>query len=49
MASDKNDTKVFSILKEDYNMPSLFPQDWDNLLNKMLNDINGTLAAKLYR
>ena len=30
-------------------MSSLFPQEWDNLLNKMLNDINGTLAANLYK
>jgi sphingomyelin phosphodiesterase len=35
--------------KEAYNMSSLFPQDWDNLFNQMLSDLDGKLVAKLFK
>jgi sphingomyelin phosphodiesterase len=34
--------------KEAYGLKSLFPQDWSNLIDRMLNDINGPLVDKLY-
>ena len=30
-------------------MTNLFPQDWSDLLDKMLGDLSGPLAAKLYK
>lgn len=30
-------------------MKSLYGPDWDDLLNKMLNDLNGPLVDKLWR
>ncbi len=30
-------------------MESLYPQDWGNLLDSMLMDLNGSLVEKLYK
>lgn len=30
-------------------MNSLYPSDWDDLLNRMLKDLNGPLVDKLYK
>lgn len=30
-------------------MTNLFPSDWNNLVNKMLADLNGPLVDKLYK
>ena len=30
-------------------MKSLYPEDWKNLIDEMLNDLNGPLVDKLYR
>lgn len=39
--------KEYSV-KDAFNMTNLFPSDWDNLVNTMLNDLNGLLVDKLY-
>jgi sphingomyelin phosphodiesterase len=40
-------TKEYSA-KDAFDMKNLLPVEWDYLLNKMLNDVNGTLVDKLY-
>ncbi|CAF0958145.1 unnamed protein product [Brachionus calyciflorus] len=35
--------------KDAYDMTSLLPSDWDNLINNALKDINGIVTKKLYR
>ena len=34
--------------KDAFDMKNLLPAEWDSLLNKMSNDLNGTLVDKLY-
>lgn len=40
--------KEYSAL-DDFNLPSLSPEDWDKLINYMLKDLNGPLVDKLYK
>jgi hypothetical protein len=34
--------------RDAYNMQNLFPADWDNLIQRMQNDINGTLMSSAF-
>jgi len=40
--------KEYSV-KSSFNMTNLFPEDWNNLLNKILNDLDGQLANDIYK
>ena len=35
--------------RKDLGLENLFPQDWDNLVNKVLNDLDGGEAKKLLK
>ena len=40
---------LLKIYKDAYEMSNLFPSDWNNLVDKMLADLNGPLVDKLYK
>ena len=35
--------------KEAFDLENLFPQDWNNLLDEMLDNLNGDLSTKMWR
>ena len=51
-ASNTNNQTIFSKeydARDAYQMPSLFPVDWDNLIQRLQSDIDGPLMGLVYQ